>query len=156
MSSYHSPVLSLMSQEGYRSSASATKMTEIIISQMTKSNTYIHFFVSKTLGMTCPETNFCPKFFSLADFLNLHFSNLFKRKCHQNPVAQLAGLLVPGHWAMVYNEAYQYQYCIVIPVDLFHKSDNAPVLYPTMHHFVTEMCTKWCIEGYLSNALWDL
>ena len=107
---YYSPVLSLMSQEGYRSSASATKMTEIIISQMTKSNTYIHFFVSKTLSMTCPETNFCPKFFSLADFLNLHFSNLFKRKCHQNPVAQLAGLLVPGHWAMVYNEAYQYQY----------------------------------------------
>ena len=34
--------------------------------------------------------------------------------------------------------------------------------YPTMHHFVTEMCTcvnisvtKWCIVGYLSNALWD-
>ena len=34
---------------------------------------------------------------------------------------------------------------------------------PTMHHFVTEMCTcvhisvtKWCIVGYLSGALWDL
>ena len=32
-----------------------------------------------------------------------------------------------------------------------------------MHHFVTEMCTcvhiyatEWCIEGYLSDALWDL
>ena len=32
-----------------------------------------------------------------------------------------------------------------------------------MHHFVTEICTrvhisvtKWCILGYLSNALWDL
>ena len=36
-----------------------------------------------------------------------------------------------------------------------HKFHNAPVLYPTMHHFVTEMCTrvqsyltKWCIVGY--------
>ena len=35
--------------------------------------------------------------------------------------------------------------------------------YPIMQHFVTEMCTcvpisvtKWCIVGYLSDALWDL
>ena len=35
--------------------------------------------------------------------------------------------------------------------------------YTTMLHFVTEMCTcvhisvtKWCIVGYLSEALWDL
>ena len=42
-------------------------------------------------------------------------------------------------------------------------SHNAPVPYPTMSHFVTEMCTcvhisvsKWCIVGYLSDALWDL
>ena len=34
---------------------------------------------------------------------------------------------------------------------------------PTMHHFVTEMCThvhisvtKWCIVGYWTGALWDL
>ena len=34
---------------------------------------------------------------------------------------------------------------------------------PTMHHFVTEMCThvhisvtKWCMEGYGTVALWDL
>ena len=44
--------------------------------------------------------------------------------------------------------------------DLMH---NAPIPYPTMHHFVTEMCThvhfsvtKWCIVVYLSDALWDL
>ena len=44
--------------------------------------------------------------------------------------------------------------------DLMHKSHNAPVLYPTMHQFVTEMCTcvhisviKWCIVEYLSNAM---
>ena len=34
---------------------------------------------------------------------------------------------------------------------------------PTMHHFVTEMCTrvhisvtKWCILGYGTDAFWDL
>ena len=48
-------------------------------------------------------------------------------------------------------------------IDPFHESHNAPVPYPTMYHFVTEMCarvkifvTKWCIVGYLSEALWDL
>ena len=41
-------------------------------------------------------------------------------------------------------------------IDLFHKSYKAPVLHPTMHHFVTEMCTcvhisvtKWCIVRYI-------
>ena len=45
--------------------------------------------------------------------------------------------------------------------DPFHKSHNAPVPYPIMHHFVTEICahvhisdTKWRIVGYLSDALW--
>ena len=48
-------------------------------------------------------------------------------------------------------------------IDLSHKSHSAPVPYPTMLHFVTEMCThvhisvtKLCIVGYLSDALWDL
>ena len=48
-------------------------------------------------------------------------------------------------------------------IDLLHNSHNAPVPYPTMHYFVTEMCTgghisvtKWCIVGYLYNALWDM
>ena len=48
-------------------------------------------------------------------------------------------------------------------IDPSHKSQNASVPYPTMQHFVTEMCTgvhisvtKWCIVGYLSGALWDL
>ena len=50
-----------------------------------------------------------------------------------------------------------------ITIDPFHKSQNAPVPYPIMQHFVTEMCTcvhisvtKCCIVGYLSDALWDL
>ena len=48
-------------------------------------------------------------------------------------------------------------------IDPSHKSQNASVPYPTMQHFVTEMCTcvhisvtKWCIVGYLSDAFWDL
>ena len=56
---------------------------------------------------------------------------------------------------------------ILVHIDLIHKSHNAPVPNPTMHHFVTEMAsfcnrnvfisvTKWCIVGYLSDALWDL
>ena len=33
-----------------------------------------------------------------------------------------------------------------------HKSHNAPVPYPTMHHFVTEMCIFLLQNG----ALWDI
>ena len=32
-------------------------------------------------------------------------------------------------------------WCPPYTIDLLHKSQNAPVPYPTMHHFVTEMCT---------------
>ena len=40
-------------------------------------------------------------------------------------------------------------------IDQNHKSHNAPVPYPTMHHFVTEMCT--CVHFLLQNgALWDI
>ena len=49
------------------------------------------------------------------------------------------------------------------PINPSHKSHNASDIYPTMHHFVTEMCThvhisvtKWCIVGYETDALWDL
>ena len=35
--------------------------------------------------------------------------------------------------------------------DLSHKSHNAPVTYPLMHHFVTEMCTL-----LQNGALWDI
>ena len=50
-----------------------------------------------------------------------------------------------------------------VSINPFHKSQNAPIPYTTMHHFVTEMrtyvhisVTEWCIMGYLSDALWDL
>ena len=37
-------------------------------------------------------------------------------------------------------------------IDLLHKSHDASVPYPTMHHFVTEMCTFLLENG----ALWDV
>ena len=47
-------------------------------------------------------------------------------------------------------------------VKLISQSHNAFDKYPTMYHFVTEMCThvhisvtKWCIVGYMTGALWD-
>ena len=50
--------------------------------------------------------------------------------------------------------------CICVGwIDLCHKSHNAPVSYPTMHHFGTEMyisVPKWWIVGYGTGALWNL
>ena len=40
-------------------------------------------------------------------------------------------------------------------IDLLHNSHNAPVPYPTMHYFVTEMCT--CVHISVKKcALWDI
>ena len=45
------------------------------------------------------------------------------------------------------------------PKYFLHKSHNAPVPYPTLQYFATEMCTcvhisvtKWCIVGYLMHC----
>ena len=42
---------------------------------------------------------------------------------------------------------------------VIHKSHNAPVLYPTMHHS-SQKCAhfscEWCIVGHGMGALWDL
>ena len=63
-----------------------------------------------------------------------------------------------GLWAQMTNGNFHH-FSEATAIDLLHKSHNAPVPYPIRHHFVTEMCTfvsKWCIVGYLANALWDL
>ena len=44
-------------------------------------------------------------------------------------------------------------------IDLIHKSHNAPVPYPTLHHSeqkCTHFCSEWCIVGYGTSAFWDL
>ena len=44
-------------------------------------------------------------------------------------------------------------------IDLIHKSHNAPVPYPTMHHSgqkCTHFCFELCIMGYTTGAWWDL
>ena len=49
--------------------------------------------------------------------------------------------------------------CPVYSIDQYHKSYNAPVPYPTMHHSEQKwahFCSEWCIVGYGTDALWDL
>ena len=44
-------------------------------------------------------------------------------------------------------------------IDQIHKSKNAPVPYPTMHHSEQKCAhfySKWCIVGYGTGAFWDL
>ena len=62
----------------------------------------------------------------------------------------------------IYNQNKEQQNSMYI-WDLSHNSHNASNKYPTMHHFVTEMCThvhisvtKWCIVEYGTDALWDM
>ena len=43
-------------------------------------------------------------------------------------------------------------------MDLMHKSQYAPVPYPTMQHSeqkCTHFCSEWCIVGYGTGAFWD-
>ena len=45
------------------------------------------------------------------------------------------------------------------PIDQFHKSQNAPVLYPTILHSeqkCAHFCSEWSIVGYGTGAFWDL
>ena len=85
-----------------------------------------------------------------------------------NPLHKVGGILYTTFWnpsreqMMTYTRA-DVNMLIILSELMSHKSHTAPVPYPTMHHFVTEMCTcvhisvtKWCIVGYLSDALWDL
>ena len=46
----------------------------------------------------------------------------------------------------------------MLPIDPLHKSVDAPVPYPTMHHFATEMCTFLYMCTFLlqNGALWDI
>ena len=49
--------------------------------------------------------------------------------------------------------------CHVFAIDLIHKSQNAPVPYPTMLHSeqkCAHFCSKWSIVGYGPGTFWDL
>ena len=44
-------------------------------------------------------------------------------------------------------------------IDLIHKPQNAPVLYPGMLHSerkCVHFCSEWSIVGYGTDAFWDL
>ena len=80
-------------------------------------------------------------------FFFYHFSSLMCR-------AKVADILPHGSQGSVYN---------LLSIDPFYKFHNALDKYPTMHDFVTEMCThvhisvtKSCITGYDTGALWGL
>ena len=52
---------------------------------------------------------------------------------------------------------------LVEQVHRSHKFHSASDIYPTMHHFVTEMCThvhisvtNWCNVGCGTDAFWDM
>ena len=48
---------------------------------------------------------------------------------------------------------------MIQPVELIHKSQNAPVPYPIMFHSeqkCAHFCSEWSIVGYGTGALWDL
>ena len=47
----------------------------------------------------------------------------------------------------------------VSTIEQIHKSHNAPIPYPMMHHSeqkYAHFCSEWCIVGYGTGALWDL
>ena len=64
---------------------------------------------------------------------------------------------------LIQYQAITWTSTVLSPLDPSHKSNHASDKYPTLHHFVTEMCTsvhisvtKWCIVGYGTGVLWDL
>ena len=72
--------------------------------------------------------------------------------------------LVISNWNWHHCESVKFDLNLFgIGIDPSHKSHNALDRYPTVQHFVTEMCThvhisvtKCCIVGHGSVALWDL
>ena len=53
----------------------------------------------------------------------------------------------------------KYSLCHDCWIDLIHKSQNAPVQYPTMLHSeqkCAHFCSEWSIVGYGTGAFWDL
>ena len=90
----------------------------------------------------------CPRNYSAGWVSNLYFYNY----CH----------ISRGQWENLTTTTIGSDYYNWVLL-LLHKSHNALIKYPTIHHFVTEMCTcvhisvtKWCIVGYLSSVLLDL
>ena len=69
-------------------------------------------------------------------------------KDYRNKFERRFGFRSKYHWS--FNED---------PIDQTHKSHNAPASYPTMHHSeqkCAHFCSKWCIVGYGTGAMWDL
>ena len=113
-------------------------------------NSYI-FLILEPIGRfvhckKCSPPNMANKM-SLNSYLNHHLCLIFQIWLHNNDSWQKGHLIV--------------QFCswFHVPVSLkfnrpSHKSQNAPVPYTTMQHFVTEMCT--CTSLLQNDTLWDI
>ena len=83
--------------------------------------------------------------------------------CHHNISNKLLGLD-----SMAGYQDYSLMHCEMELLDPSHKSHNALDKYPTMLHFITEMCTRahfcykmvhcgiwgWCIVGFSQKICW--
>ena len=60
------------------------------------------------------------------------------------------------HVLFAYRHMLQSQMMYAMPINPSHKYHNALDEYPTMSHFVTEICTRAQIKGYGTGVLHDL
>ena len=73
------------------------------------------------------------------------------------PKYMVHALLYRGHGSVLVNFIHVLQGYLTATgtIDMLHKSYIAPICYPPMHHFVTEMCTHVHIS-VKNGALWDI
>ena len=63
------------------------------------------------------------------------------------------------HVLLMINEHHGFANSLLLIIDQFHKSQNAPVPYPTMLHSeqkCAHFCSEWSIVGYGTDAFCDL
>ena len=104
---------------------------------------------------------------NLLSFLIVAFCTLQNQPCIAGCNAALSNYAQLRSGTYIHQQEigrlFQYKDGFMMIIDMLHKSHDAPVSYPIMHHLVTEMCTfvhisvtKGCILGYWFDALWEL
>ena len=94
------------------------------------------------------------------------------RKYHSLPLSQrcytlMLSIILTTHtqlvWPLMQTMGcllwFQSVICSIFAIDLIHKSQNAPVPYPSVHHSeqkCTYFCSEWSIVGHGSGAFWYL
>ena len=116
----------------------------------------INFCTCHDSTAVAPRTKFCSN-----HCIRIKVS--VKRNFHQIWLAMENTFVKRGPGGIAMWDTHPKSLSLVHVKDPYHKSQNASVAYPTMHYFVTEMCThvhisvtKCCIVGYATDAFWDL